>query len=216
VFEKSELERCQGKSVNIDEIGIWDILGYYDGNAPTPSIHLCEREIEDTVSEFYHNRSRFTKLSLRFVVRELVRLHEHAHALIHIGDFKRFNELVKKYPESYIPPFNNYGSFPPIINEPLTEFISWSTISYLKDTHPYFLKIFNKIDKKAPHYYREWRRIRKSIDKINKPITEYIYYIPGLVKIARENKWTNFEDFLKEILKNEKILITIATIYIFM
>ena len=143
------------------EEGIWDTLGYYDGNKQI--VFICELNIVNFV---YHLQKRLNRkrnrLFLMLVLRELVRLHEHAHALLHVGDFSKFPNLKDLF---NIGKFQNYNSFPCYINEPLTEFIAWSTIRYLKENQIFFIKVFEEVDKDSPQYYRNWNQIKQIIDK---------------------------------------------------
>ncbi len=81
--ERSVLKHCSKG----DE-GIWDILGYYDPKSH--AIFICEPKVENHSWEIARSLG-LTTFYTRLVLRELVRLHEHAHSLTHTG---KFDELL--------------------------------------------------------------------------------------------------------------------------
>jgi len=187
VLEYSCMERCPHGD------GIWDILGFYKGSSRR--VYICEAEIEkhtkeikEKIAEKFSNLNEEVCIVLsRSAIRELVRLHEHSHAILHIGDF---NGLVAPNDEWF-------SSLKPEINEPLTEFISYSIIRHMKNT---FLKaVFEWVDEKAPDYYKRWLEIKIALDRENVMPEDYWKYIPGVVEIAREEKWTDLDALISNI-----------------
>lgn len=205
--ENSVLERCPEKE------GVWDTLGFYDSKYG--SVFICERNIVDYAYklEGQMERTKRSRLRIRFLLRELVRLHEHSHALLHTGDFypPSTRELIKEGDSLYIGPFQNYSSFPDSINEPLTEFIAWSVIQNLSEWRSSFMKIFNEVEKEDKlGLYTPWRKLRELIDSKCKPRKKYVYYAPGLVKIAREKTYKNLDQFLQEVTNKCEVIKGIA------
>lgn len=175
--------------------GIWDILGYYDSRKSL--VCICEKEIEKH-SKQLTNRINRPEYEIRLVVRELVRLHEHAHGLLHTGIFGNELEDVMRAFQIRRRFRMGYRNLPAKINEPLTVFISWAIIC--RTNIQLFEEVFDEIDKQSPNYYRNWVKIKQLIDEKSKPTkVNYIHYIPGLVKIAREHVWNNFNSFIKGI-----------------
>ena len=62
-----------------DNYGIWDLLGIYDGSVGT--IVLYEENLNSLAAELSSGRSNVYP-----VLRELVRVHEHAHAYMHTAN----------------------------------------------------------------------------------------------------------------------------------
>lgn len=176
--------------------GIWDILGYYDSKPHL--VYICESEIEKCVDEIKFkifnkagslNEKEVTVLS-RLAVRTLVRLHEHCHALLHTCDFRG---LIAPNHDWYI-------SLKPEISEPLTEFIAFSIIQ--KSGCRFFQKIFEYIDDKAPKYYKKWTALRDLVKSKTGDSKTCYTFVPGIVKVARESSWENFNE-LKESIKDQ-------------
>jgi len=189
--------------------GIWDILGYYDSKSY--SVTICEPKIEE------HSWQVATRLGskpheTRLVLRELVRLHEHAHSLIHTGNFDEFRgfNLSEKLPEFKVKCRFKMGyPIPCQINEPLAEFISWSIIHNIADdeARAIFEKVFDEVDKSAPSYYKNWVQLRQLIQNSSKPASEhFIFFVPGLVHIARDGVWNNFGHFVQAISSKYELL----------
>ena len=71
---------------------------------------------------------------------------------------------------------------------------------------------FEIIDEKSDDYYKEWKKIRKIIDsKIEKPENQdlilpedYFDFIPGLIQIARNERYETFSQFCEILTKNWK------------
>lgn len=174
--------------------GIWDILGYYDYKSRV-KITICEPKIRE-YSKKLTKKLDLDETQIRLMLRELVRLHEHAHALLHTGNFG--GGIKRRFKMGY-------QNFPKGINEPLTEFIGWSVVCNV-GIQPFEI-IFNEIDKNAPNYYRKWNQIRGLIDSKSKPNSKnYVYFVPGLVQVAREQKWDSFDHFLKGIQRNYPLI----------
>lgn len=136
--------------------------------------------------------STFTKV----VLRELVRLHEHTHALLHTSSFPPLIKYEMDYWKI------GYRNLHPTINEPLTEFIAWSIVE--KFGTKFFERVFEIVDEKSPSYYREWKKIKNIIDGVRQN-QSYVFFIPGLVCIARDMdlaNLTNFQNFLQELKNN--------------
>ena len=173
--------------------GIWDILGYYDSKSYL--ITICEPKVKRH-SKQLAMQPKFEETLTRLTLRELVRLHEHAHAMLHTGNFgggirRRFKM--------------GYRNFPLNINEPLTEFIAWSVVRNVGVQS--FENVFNEVDKNAPNYYRIWDQIKQLIESKDKPDREnYVFFVPGLIQVAREGIWKNFGQFLQGV-KDHYLLI---------
>jgi len=106
------------------------------------------------------------------------------------------------------------------VNEPLTEFIAWSVISNVG--WQIFERVFEEVDKESPPYYRKWIQLKESLKELSdnewannesKPKPEhYVYFVPGLVHIARDDVWNDFGHFVQgikdrcELLKNRYLI----------
>jgi hypothetical protein len=177
--EKSALNGCRPYGD-----GIWDLLGYYDPKKY--EITICERHIEEHIRNLAKS-IEYDELYTKFVLRELVRSHEHAHSLLHTG--MKYLGRFKK----------GYRSLLPVVNEPITEFITWSIVQ--RFATKFFEKVFEDVDQSTPPYYREWKRIRQLIDSKNEdvPRSKYVYYVPGLIYVVRKGIWRDFDSFLKDL-----------------
>jgi hypothetical protein len=196
--------------------GIWDILGYYDYKAQV-KITICELEIEK-YSWQVARRLGCKEYETRLVLRELVRLHEHAHSLTHTGNFNVFREmnLSERLPEFKVRRRFKMGyPIPPQINEPFAEFISWSIIQNIpySDVRAIFEKVFDEVnsDKQTPSYYMRWIELKELLrelsDNESKPANEhYICFVPVLVHIARDSVWKDFEHFVLVVKDSYKSL----------
>jgi len=172
--------------------GIWDILGYYE--SVPKLIHICEPEIHKCVDDIKKIRLRefgrleddMSSIVLESSVRELVRLHEHCHALLHTCSFKGFTAPNHKW----------YSSLSPDICEPLVEFISRVLVEFVNNN--ILKRIFDFIDNKAPPYYKRWIELMNIFIKRN--LKDPSGYIPGIVSVLREEgKLKNFEHAKKVI-----------------
>lgn len=199
--ERSVLKHCSKG----DE-GIWDILGYYDPKSRT--ITICEPEVENYSLEIARSLG-LTIFYTKLMLRELVRLHEHAHSLTHTGKFDEFRG-TKLYDIPEIKVRRRFRMGYPIrseINEPIAEFISWSTIQTIpSDAHAVFEKVFDEVnkDQKLGALYRRWSDLKNILEELSdnegKPAEDdYIYFIPGLIHITRNYVWGDFEDFIQGV-----------------
>jgi len=191
--ERSVLTDCRGPGE-----GIWDILGYYD---PLKyEITICDSRIEEFAKSLAISINS-DETTTTLVLRELVRLHEHAHSLLHTGKISSVRRFRK-----------GYRNLPREINEPVTEFIAWSTIK--KFGTKFIEKVFEEIDKKSPKYYRNWRKIKQKIDsksKIDERFSgsiQYISFIPSLISIVRRGICDDFNSFLRKIDENWNTILT--------
>jgi hypothetical protein len=199
--ERSVLKHCPGGGD-----GIWDVLGYYDPKSYT--VTICELEVENYSWEIARSLG-LTVFYTRLVLKELVRLHEHAHSLTHTGKFDEFRGNKHDLPEEMKLRCRFRMRYPikSEINEPIAEFISWSTIQNIpSDAHAVFEKVFDEVneDPKTPALYRRWSDLKKLLaelsDNEGKPAEDdYICFIPGLIHIARDGVWSGFEDFIQGI-----------------
>lgn len=185
--------------------GIWDTLGYYNPNLPV-KITICEHEIEEYSRQISKNL-RLNEKQVRWILRELVRLHEHSHALLHTGDFNSFCGVnLKDTPLKVKLRFKRgYNNLPKDINEPITEFIAYSVICKTKIQT--IKRIFMEVDRTSPSYYRTWNQITALIDnKIRPNKHDYIFFIPKIVHLARENDYRDFKQFFLEVQQNYQSL----------
>jgi hypothetical protein len=163
-----------------EEVGIWDILGNYDPVKGEVLLHeLC---IEDHARRLAVVLDEMLKI---FALRELVRLHEHVHALIHTCPFAR--ELRE--------PNIDYSKLPSAVEEPVTEFVAWSIIK--KYPHAIFADIFREVDAATPAYYQRWRLIEELFKEKTK--IDSCLLVPGLVVFTRKARWKDFNDFFTKL-----------------
>ena len=126
--------------------GIWDVLGHYD--SVRQIVTICDAKLEE-----YARGKLSSKIEgvdgelLHLVLRELVRLHEHSHALLHTGDFRGCARL-----ENGLGLDEWYVKLPPKLNEPLVEFIAYSVVQSAGKA--LFTKVFEEVDKDSPEYYQ--------------------------------------------------------------
>ena len=114
--------------------GIWDILGYYDPY--TRTVNLCDSKIKEE-SLNIKGIVGYNAEIVYGVLRELVRLHEHIHALIHTSSLSPNMTLLFHYKTNTQ---DWYSRLPSEINEPLTEFLSYILVK--RSESSLFLKIF--------------------------------------------------------------------------
>lgn len=189
--ERSVLNECHGFGD-----GIWDIIGYY--NPLKYEITICDSRIEEHVRKLAKS-IEYDEVNTNLVLRELVRLHEHAHSLLHTGKLSPLRRFK-----------NGYRNLPPTVNEPVTEFIAWSTVQ--KFGTKFFERVFEEVDKSTPDYYKRWKQIKQVIDNKSrkKMHNEYVYYIPGLIYLARKGVWKDFNSFLGEMSQEWKTILAIV------
>ena len=141
--------------------GIWDILGYYDSKSCL--VTICEREITQFTKKLRPVNNEEYKL-IRQTLKELVRLHEHVHSLIHNCNFDKIMGMPKEIVKFTLPAASDsiYQGIPKEINEPLCEFISFSAIKNLNWIS--YERLFLKVDEDSPTLYQRWREIKEVID----------------------------------------------------
>lgn len=174
------LERPETACPKKSEEAIWDRLGYYEPKKG--EIIICDKDIQNFVGGLHKKEMESNKLIL--FVRELVRLHEHAHAFLHTAKIKGGSQ-GKGW----------YCSLPEEINEPITEFIVRCII---EDKKP-FVSIFNTLDKNTLPHYRKWKDIA---ELFNFKCTRVL--LTPVVKFARSETWNNWEQFYSELKGNKK------------
>jgi hypothetical protein len=131
------------------------------------------------------------------IIRELVRLHEHTHAIFHTTKLEKIHGVIdaRRLGIGRNRFQVTYTSFPRDIDEPMGEFIAWSTIC--NEGSQMFKNIFREVDKKSPRYYRRWIEIKELVDeKCEPPPRNYLFFVPALIHIAREGNWKDFDDFI--------------------
>jgi len=196
--EKGFLNECPGGGD-----GIWDILGYYDPSAY--EITVCESRIEKFVRNSILTQTiEFDEIYTKVVLRELVRLHEHTHALLHTSSFPR----LKRYKMGNWK--IGYRNLHPSVNEPLTEFLAWSVVQRFGTK--FCERVFEIVDEKSPSYYREWKKIKDIIDKVRQNHS-YVFFILGLVYTARDMDLCNFQNFLQELKNNLQTVYDLSTLF---
>jgi len=90
------VEKCK---IEEKELGIWDILGQFR-TTPKSHILICRREIRDFTDNLVNKRKVKTldslgisvpeqKFIINSIVTELVRVHEHCHAILHEARVKK-------------------------------------------------------------------------------------------------------------------------------
>jgi hypothetical protein len=181
--------------------GVWDTLGYYNPNLPV-KITICEHEIEEYSRQISKNL-KLNEKQVSWILKELVRLHEHSHAILHTGDFNSFCGVnLKDTPLKVRLRFKRgYNNLPKDINEPITEFITYSVIC--RTEFQTAKQIFIEVDKTSPPYYQTWKQITALIDNKSKPNRrDYIFFIPRLVHLARESDHNDFKQFFIEVQQN--------------
>jgi len=195
--ERGFLNGCHGGD------GIWDTLGYYDPSAY--EITICDSRIEKFVRDSIIIQTiEFDEIYTKVVLRELVRLHEHTHALLHTSSFPG----SKRYKMGHWK--TGYRNLHPDVNEPLTEFIAWSVVQRFGTK--FFERVFEVVDEKSPFYYREWKKIKDILDKVRQNHS-YVFFIPGLVYIARDRALADFQNFLQELKNNLQTICDLSTLF---
>lgn len=182
-----------------DRDGIWDLLGFYTSSSRT--VHICDLKIKEEVEKPLHYG----------VLRELVRLHEHSHALLHNSSI---HEIISNLNGLFIEHVSHsqndwYAKLPPKVDEPLTEFIAYVMIKDFKND--LFLKIFKEVDNKTPSYYQRWKELTDIVGKgFIKP-----WIIPFIIDFAGSRNWNDFDEFchcIKKFLKEGKNLLKFVSL----
>lgn len=181
---------------------IWDVLGYYDYDSEV--VYICEEKIQEEVERLLHKPELIEKLNieskharnyLSLVVKELVRLHEHAHAYLHTA-------IIENFGNDYVYDIVSNWYVCKEVVEPLTEFVVRSIIENSAFHNP-FMAVFDEIDELSPSYYKKWREI----EAICRPTP---YVIPPLTKIVRSKAWNNWSDFYRELENKKNWLLRVA------
>jgi len=195
-LEKICLEPCRGE-------GIWDVLGYY--NRELEIVFICEVEIQEEVKKLSTIRELIEKLKvpeghvsnyLTLIVRELVRLHEHAHAYLHTAIIETSEGCVGRTVELDWWKCRE-------VNEPLAEFVARSIVEKFGDP---FVTVFEEVDKSSPLYYRRWKDIER-ICKLSPSA------IPPLTRIFRSKAWSNWNEFYQELKRKKDSIIAEVACY---
>jgi len=197
-LEKICLEPCRGE-------GIWDVLGYY--NRELELVFICEVEIRGVVKKLSAIRELVEKLRvpeghvsnyLTLIVRELVRLHEHAHAYLHTAIIEASEGCAGRTVELDWWKCRE-------VNEPLAEFVARSIVEKFGDP---FVTVLKEIEK-FPHYddyYGRWKDI-EGICKLSPSA------IPPLTRVFRSKAWSNWGEFYQELKREENSIIAEVTCY---
>jgi hypothetical protein len=194
--------------------GIWDVLGEYD--ARLDIIILYENEITS-----YAKTLSFTDgLAIgseeavpdvrQPILRELVRLHEHAHAYLHTARVLQ-GELRKERQKRYYEDRDWFTRLPMEINESLTQFIVASLLRS-GPSAPLFLKAFDEVNIGLPQYYKKW--------ELPLGVSANTWFVPPLVKFARTKIWRNWDEFCHQVklkrtwrtIKTEAVLLKLAAV----
>ena len=194
------VDKCPKHKATSEEI--FDLLGYY--NAQTQTVHICEHEI----SSYLEKESKDHKLGLDdstayACVREIIRMHEQAHAMIHTCGFNGFSAPSHEW----------FMQLPREIGEPLAQVIVWKLLNSRDSGNSLLLEVFNKMCKNQPPIYKNWKEISdciySSVDEIEKTFPDVItdleksegveLIIPGVLKLARSKAWKDFGKFLGEL-----------------
>ncbi|MCD6483901.1 MAG: hypothetical protein J7L47_02180 [Candidatus Odinarchaeota archaeon] len=134
-FERTSLDIPCRPRVSIEDVGIWDVMGYYDKKRKIVTIcdNVIQKEFENKFERDVELRRRLEKLSkprkeLILILRELVRLHEHSHGFLHTARVHGSKPGGKWY-----------LNLPEEVDEPLTEFITYSVINSLDEEAKIYL-----------------------------------------------------------------------------
>ena len=175
-------DRAFRYNYNEQDRGIWDLLGRYNHEIGT--ITLFEDNINDLANELSPRTS-----SVYPILRELVRLHEHAHAYMHTA------RLFENIHERPFTPKDWFKKIPAAINESLTEYIALTILEESESSQPAWIRLFHKVDSRAPSYYRKWKQARR--------LLRYPQYIAPIVKLARTRIWKNWDEFYEALAENQ-------------
>ena len=177
-------------SKNEEEFGILDLLGYYDKTCQT--VNICEQRI----AKYLKDESTSDYLFLR----EVIRLHEHAHAIIDTCSFNGFSAPSHEW----------FVSLPPAVGEPLAQFIVWSLLNSKDGEKPLLINTFERLNSNQPQIYQDWEKIKDCVDNWKKdPLMEVMLknvincesVIPLIVKFARTKEWNSFGTFEDELIR---------------
>ena len=153
------------------ELGAWDVMGSYDHEAGVVRIY------DDLIADAARHR-RWSYLWLR----ELVRLHGHAHAFLHRAQLSppRLKELlacsrIRRRAEEIVAeasstdPREWYTGLPKEVLEPLTELVKQVTLSW--SLGPRALNLARGIEERlgVPSYYRGWRGLEELVKSFRHP-----------------------------------------------
>lgn len=186
---------CPKRTSSEKEVGIWDILGFYD--ARKRKITICDKNIEE-YGEKLLQKIENDKTKLTLFLRELVRLHEHAHAFLNTA--RIVNSPLHR---------NWYHTLPEDVNEPVVEFIVHCIIEEEKH-EPLWIKIFEEADKDTPEYYRNWKYIKDIlVEKGEYFDSRPTLMIVPIVKFVRSKVWNSWEDFYNSLKMNSQLKINV-------
>jgi hypothetical protein len=153
--------------------GIWDVLGEYHPRIGT--ITLYEDRIMALAGELSSRPAR-----LYPVLRELVRVHEHAHAYIHTAQI--FNEGA---PDNR-PDRDWFAKLPKDMHESLAEYV----VLCVLESNPRWsswLPVFRDVDAGAPAHYKKWKQAMR--------LRRGLVFISPTVRFARTKVWKGWEEF---------------------
>lgn len=189
--------------------GIWDTLGYYDER----KVHLCEKELSET-SEDVSRRLGLNDDITWLALRELVRLHEHAHAMLHrvnplsyaLRHVRRVSVPIRRKKVSYIRRW--YRALKPEVVEPLTEFVAYSLIP----TEGVYRAIFEEVDKQAPPYYRRWQELVRVCDELRRESRQLsnvslCELVPPIIGLAHGKVWESFDELINAVQRAKREII---------
>ncbi|MFC2034900.1 hypothetical protein ACFLUJ_02130 [Chloroflexota bacterium] len=162
---------------NKNENNIWDILGSYNANIGTITLY------EDTIKDFAVALSS-PEAKVHPILRELVRLHEHAHAYMHTASL---------FEGIYLRPLTKEEWFKKLskeVNESLTEYIALSVLESCS-VPTAWITLFHEVDSRAPDYYKRWKQARRLR-------RERSFIVPTL-KFARTHIWKDWDEFYEAL-----------------
>lgn len=184
--------------------GIFDILGYYE--AETQTVNICEQNIfdhlknekESVYNDLLKQGFKIDKSVFFASLREVIRLHEHAHAIIDSCSFNCFSAPSHEW----------FVKLPPELGEPLAQFIVWSLLNTKDGGKSLLMETFKLLSSKQSKIYKDWEVIRKWADNLNESLTrvmakvlDYQSLIPLVVRFSRTRNWKTFVEFERELNK---------------
>ena len=173
-----------------DERKVWDILGTY-----TPSIGvitLYEDEIMKCAQSISNRPERIYP-----IIRELVRLHEHAHAYIHTSVINMHEKWKPVNP-------GWFDRLPMDVSESLAEYVV-VTLLESSSTYNSWLNIFMEVDAKTPPYYQKWKQTRN--------LNRHIYCVSPTIGYCRTSTWKDWDDFYAGLTIEKDKIIGLAEMY---